>query len=260
MAGHSHSANIAHRKGLVDAKRGKLFSKLCRRHLGGRAERRRRPQRESPAPLRDRQGPVRTAARRTTSSGRSRRRPANSAARISRRCLRGLRPGRGGRALRGADRQPQSHRRRAAPGVRGLRRQPRRQRVRQLHVQLTRAYSSSIAKHVSEERLMEVALEAGADDVELIEGYFEVTCDPKIFEAVRKALEMHKIPTEIGRDQLHSDHLRRPRRRERQEDAQAQATSSTRTTTSRTSTPTTSLPRKSPPARGKVVPDFSARP
>src|SRR4051794_33955616 len=30
MAGHSHSANIAHRKGLVDAKRGKLISKLCR--------------------------------------------------------------------------------------------------------------------------------------------------------------------------------------------------------------------------------------
>ena len=30
MAGHSHSANIAHRKGIVDAKRGKLFSKLCR--------------------------------------------------------------------------------------------------------------------------------------------------------------------------------------------------------------------------------------
>ena len=30
MAGHSHSANIAHRKGLVDAKRGKLFTKLCR--------------------------------------------------------------------------------------------------------------------------------------------------------------------------------------------------------------------------------------
>src|SRR5260370_17570364 len=30
MAGHSHSGNIAHRKGLVDAKRGKLFSKLCR--------------------------------------------------------------------------------------------------------------------------------------------------------------------------------------------------------------------------------------
>ena len=31
MAGHSHSANIAHRKGAVDSKRGKLFSKLCRK-------------------------------------------------------------------------------------------------------------------------------------------------------------------------------------------------------------------------------------
>ena len=51
-------------------------------------------------------------------------------------------------------------------------------------------------KHVSEDRLMEVALEAGADDVELVEGYFEVTCDPKIFDTVRKALEDHKIPTE----------------------------------------------------------------
>ena len=30
MAGHSHSANIAARKGAVDAKRGKIFSKLVR--------------------------------------------------------------------------------------------------------------------------------------------------------------------------------------------------------------------------------------
>ncbi|MCY3002698.1 MAG: YebC/PmpR family DNA-binding transcriptional regulator, partial [Planctomycetota bacterium] len=30
MAGHSHSANIARRKGAVDAKRGKVFSKLAR--------------------------------------------------------------------------------------------------------------------------------------------------------------------------------------------------------------------------------------
>jgi transcriptional/translational regulatory protein YebC/TACO1 len=51
-------------------------------------------------------------------------------------------------------------------------------------------------KHVTEDQLMEVALEAGADDVELVEGYFEVTCDPKIFEVVRKALEDHKISTE----------------------------------------------------------------
>ncbi len=30
MAGHSHAANVAARKGAVDAQRGKLFSKLCR--------------------------------------------------------------------------------------------------------------------------------------------------------------------------------------------------------------------------------------
>ena len=30
MAGHSHSANIKHRKGAVDAKRAKIFSKLAR--------------------------------------------------------------------------------------------------------------------------------------------------------------------------------------------------------------------------------------
>ena len=53
-------------------------------------------------------------------------------------------------------------------------------------------------KHVAEDRLMEVALEAGADDVQLVEGLFEVTCDPKLFEAVRKALEDARIPTEIA--------------------------------------------------------------
>ena len=30
MAGHSHWANIQHKKGAVDAKRGKLWSKLSR--------------------------------------------------------------------------------------------------------------------------------------------------------------------------------------------------------------------------------------
>ena len=52
------------------------------------------------------------------------------------------------------------------------------------------------AKTVAEDRLMEVALEAGADDLNQVEGYFEVTCDPRAFETVRKALETHKIATE----------------------------------------------------------------
>ena len=52
------------------------------------------------------------------------------------------------------------------------------------------------SKHVSEERLMDIALEAGADDVQLLDGYFEVTCDPKLFETVRKTLEDQKIAVE----------------------------------------------------------------
>ena len=43
---------------------------------------------------------------------------------------------------------------------------------------------------------MEVALEAGADDVQLVDGFYEVTCDPKLFETVRKSLEEERIPTE----------------------------------------------------------------
>ena len=52
------------------------------------------------------------------------------------------------------------------------------------------------AKHVAEDRLMDVALEAGADDIQEFDGYHEVTCDPKMFDAVRKALEDQKIATE----------------------------------------------------------------
>jgi YebC/PmpR family DNA-binding regulatory protein len=52
------------------------------------------------------------------------------------------------------------------------------------------------AKHVTEDRLMEVALEAGADDVQLFDGFWEVTCDPKAFETVRKAFESEKLAVE----------------------------------------------------------------
>ena len=49
---------------------------------------------------------------------------------------------------------------------------------------------------MAEDRLMEVALEAGADDIQQVDDYFEVTCDPKAFEPVRKALEANKIATD----------------------------------------------------------------
>ena len=54
------------------------------------------------------------------------------------------------------------------------------------------------AKHVEEDRLLEVVLEAGADDVNNVEGMFEVTCDPAQFQAVREALENARIPTDVA--------------------------------------------------------------
>jgi len=67
---------IAHRKGAVDAKRGKLFSKLCRKIYVGRQERWRRPQHD--LPLRYAIDKARSyICPKDTSSDRSRRGPAS---------------------------------------------------------------------------------------------------------------------------------------------------------------------------------------
>jgi len=54
------------------------------------------------------------------------------------------------------------------------------------------------SKHVDEDRLFEVALEAGADDVQTSGETFEVTCEPEAFSQVSEALEAAKIPTEVA--------------------------------------------------------------
>ncbi len=51
---------------------------------------------------------------------------------------------------------------------------------------------------VGEERLMEVALEAGADDVTLSEGAYEATCPWESFVALKEALEEAGIPTSLA--------------------------------------------------------------
>ena len=54
------------------------------------------------------------------------------------------------------------------------------------------------ADKVSEEKLFEIALEAGADDVKAVGDTFEVTCPPDSFQAVSEALETNKIPTDVA--------------------------------------------------------------
>ena len=136
MAGHSHSANIAHRKGTVDAKRGKLFSKLCRaifvaaRNGGGDPDMNLR--------LRYAIDKARSYSCPKDNIERSIKKATGElgAENFEEVTYEGYGPRRRRRPLRGADRQPQPDRGRAPQGVRGLRRQPRRQRLRQLPVRL----------------------------------------------------------------------------------------------------------------------------
>lgn len=51
------------------------------------------------------------------------------------------------------------------------------------------------ADKTTEDQLMEIALEAGADDVELAGEFFEITCDPSAFTPVKDALQAAEIPT-----------------------------------------------------------------
>ena len=48
-----------------------------------------------------------------------------------------------------------------------------------------------------EDALMELALEAGADDVTTEDDQFQVTCDPSVFQAVAEALEAAEIKSEV---------------------------------------------------------------
>ena len=55
-----------------------------------------------------------------------------------------------------------------------------------------------LSKSVSEDRLFEIALEAGASDVRLENDMFEVICAPDAFQAVTLAIDAAKIPTETA--------------------------------------------------------------
>jgi YebC/PmpR family DNA-binding regulatory protein len=54
------------------------------------------------------------------------------------------------------------------------------------------------ADKADEEKLMELALEAGADDVQRIGGNFEITCDPAVFRDVRTALSDAGIAPDVN--------------------------------------------------------------
>ncbi|HEV3168221.1 MAG TPA: YebC/PmpR family DNA-binding transcriptional regulator [Isosphaeraceae bacterium] len=195
MAGHSHSANIAHRKGTVDAKRGKLFSKLCRavfvaaRNGGGDPD-------------------MNLKLRYAIDKARSYSCPKDNIERSIKK----------GTGELGAENYEAVMYEGYGPGGVAVLCDVLTDNRNRTAGELRKAFevcggnlgaSGCVsylftfkglfvidAKTVAEDRLMEVALEAGADDLERIDEYFEVTCDPKVFESVRKALEAQKIAVE----------------------------------------------------------------
>ncbi len=195
MAGHSHSANIAHRKGVVDAKRGKLFSKLCRaifvaaRNGGGDPD-------------------ANLKLRYAIDKARSYSCPKDNIERSIKKATGELGAenyvevtyeGYGPNGVAVLCEALTDNRNRTASELRKI------FEVCGGNLGATGCVSYLFAfkgifvieaKTVAEDRLMEVALEAGADDLKHVDEYFEVTCDPKVFDAVRKAFEENKIATE----------------------------------------------------------------
>ena len=52
--------------------------------------------------------------------------------------------------------------------------------------------------HVDEDQLLELALGAGAEDMENTGEVYEITCDPGAYEELKKALEEKEIPIEVA--------------------------------------------------------------
>src|SRR3954465_7800162 len=197
MAGHSHSANIAHRKGLVDAKRGKLFSKLCRaifvaaKNGGGDPD-------------------MNLKLRYAIDKARSYSCPKDN---IDRSIKKGtgelgaenyvevIYEGYGPGGVAVLCEVLTDNRNRTAGDLRKAFEVCGGNLGASGCVSYLFAYKGIFvieAKTVAEDRLMEVALEAGADDPQRAAAPFEVPCDPKVFETVRKALESHRIAAETA--------------------------------------------------------------
>jgi len=54
------------------------------------------------------------------------------------------------------------------------------------------------AQEADEEQLMEIALNAGADDMENTGEVYEITCDPAAYEKLTAALKEKEIPTQVA--------------------------------------------------------------
>ena len=187
MSGHSHWAGIKHKKALVDAKRGKLWSRLAKaiivaaKHGGGDpdANLRLRYAIDDAKAVSMPKENIQRAIKRGTGE--------LDGGNLEEVVYEGY--GSGGVAIlcEVLDRQPQPHRRRDPQNLRALRRQAGGAGCVAWMFDNKGLFLVS-ADVVDEDKLMELALEAGADDVKRVEDKFEITCDPAVYRDVSKAL------------------------------------------------------------------------
>ena len=195
MAGHSHAANVAHRKNAVDAKRGKLFSKLCRaifvaaKNGGGDPE-------------------TNLRLRYAIDKARQFSCPKDNIERSIKK----------GTGELGAENFEEIIYEGYGPGGVAVLCEILTDNRNRTAGELRKAFEVSggnlgstgcvsylfqykgvfviQSDAMAEDALMEIALEAGAEDFHAEGEYYEITCDPKAFDAVRKALQDQNIPLE----------------------------------------------------------------
>ncbi len=197
MAGHSHAANVAARKNAVDAKRGKLFSKLCRAIYV--AARNGGPDTATNLRLRYAIDKARALSCPKDNIERSVKKATGELGgeNFEEVIYEGYGPG--GVAV--LCEILTDNRNRTASEIR-----------RAFDVCGGNLGSTGCVSYlfdfkglflvpgdkIAEEELLEIALEAGAEDLKHDGEFHEVICDPKAFEDVRKALEDREIPVESG--------------------------------------------------------------
>jgi YebC/PmpR family DNA-binding regulatory protein len=196
MAGHSHWAGIKHKKALVDNKRGKIWSKISKAltvaaRLGGR-------------------DPVTNPRLRVPlADARSARMPKENIERA-------LKKGTG--ELAGGEMEEVIYEGYGPGGVAVMceiltdnrnRTAPEIRKIFEIHggkLGATGCVSYLFDRkgllvipcsQIGEEALMEIALEAGADDVRRDGDNFEMTCDPEIFADVRDAVEKAELQPDV---------------------------------------------------------------
>jgi len=197
MAGHSHSANIRHRKGRVDEKRGKAFSKLGKAIIQAARSGGGDP---------DGNPKLRLAVEKAKSANMSK-------DTIERAILRGT-----GR-LEGQSLEEFTYEGYGPGGVAILleiltdnknRTAPEIRRIFDTH-NGNLAGAGSVAwmfqskgiivikeDAIGEDELMELSLEAGAEDIQTQDGVHEITCAPGDFGQISEALAAHGIEPEIA--------------------------------------------------------------